>query len=112
MIPSLPINDISQAYSRWLATRHGQARIRLLNFADNCTAITSRYFPTRFRALALFGRRPAERVLRSVLPAAENLHKRRPEQVQQTPQLLDHLAGFRPSLTSGHKAALGLGRAM
>jgi hypothetical protein len=42
MIPSLPVNDISQAYSRWLATRHGQARIRLLNFADNCTTITSR----------------------------------------------------------------------
>jgi len=42
MIPSLPIDDISQAYSRRLAARHGQARIRLLNFADNCTAITSR----------------------------------------------------------------------
>jgi hypothetical protein len=42
MIPSRLINDTSQAYSRWLAIRHGQARIRLLNFADNCTAITSR----------------------------------------------------------------------
>jgi hypothetical protein len=47
MIPSLPIDDISQAYSRWLAPRHGQARIRLLNFADNCTAITSRNLQPR-----------------------------------------------------------------
>src|SRR5271165_3633518 len=30
--------------------------------------------PTRFRALALFGRRPPERVARSSLPASENLH--------------------------------------
>jgi len=33
------------------------------------------YLPTRFRALALFGRRPAQRVVRSSLPASENLHK-------------------------------------
>jgi len=32
------------------------------------------YLSTRFRALSLFGRRPAERVVRSVLPAYENLH--------------------------------------
>src|SRR5260370_9396721 len=31
------------------------------------------YLPTRFRALALFGRRPPERVERSSLPASENL---------------------------------------
>jgi len=36
-----------------------------------------------FRPLALFGRRPPEHVVRSSLPASENLHKRRPEQVQQ-----------------------------
>jgi hypothetical protein len=33
----------------------------------------SLYLPTRFRALALFGRRPPERMVRSSLPAAENL---------------------------------------
>ena len=38
----------------------------------------------RFRALALFGRRPPERVLGSSLPATENLHKTGSEQVQQT----------------------------
>ena len=31
------------------------------------------YLPTRFRALALFGRRPPQRVVRSSLPASENL---------------------------------------
>jgi hypothetical protein len=34
--------------------------------------------------LALFGRRPAERVLRSVLPASENLHITGREQMQHT----------------------------
>jgi hypothetical protein len=33
--------------------------------------------PPRFRALALFGRRPPERVARSSLPASENLHTSR-----------------------------------
>jgi hypothetical protein len=33
--------------------------------------------------LALFGRRPAERVVRSVLPASENLRRTGREQVQQ-----------------------------
>ena len=31
----------------------------------------------RFRALALFGRRPPERVESSVIPASENLHRSR-----------------------------------
>ena len=35
------------------------------------------HLPTRFRALALFGRRPPQRVVRSSLPASENLHKTR-----------------------------------
>ena len=43
----------------------------------------SHCLPTRFRALALFGRRPAERVVRSVLPASENLHISGREQMQQ-----------------------------
>src|SRR6202521_945243 len=33
------------------------------------------YPPPRFRALALFGRRPPERALRSSLPASENPHR-------------------------------------
>jgi len=37
---------------------------------------TEAYFP-RFRALALFGRRPPERLVRSWLPASENLHMSR-----------------------------------
>src|ERR1700730_2827948 len=41
-------------------------------------ALPRHYLLTRFRALALFGRRPAERVVRSVLPASENLHNSRP----------------------------------
>jgi hypothetical protein len=35
---------------------------------------TEAYLP-RFRALALFGRRLPERVVRSSLPASENLHR-------------------------------------
>src|SRR4051812_8102511 len=47
-------------------------------------ALLSRYLLTRFRALALFGRRPGERVVSSRRRAAENLTNSRPEQVQQT----------------------------
>jgi hypothetical protein len=43
---------------------------------------TERTLP-RFRALALFGRRSPERVASSSLPASENLHKSRREQLQQ-----------------------------
>ena len=38
-------------------------------------ALPRNYLLTRFRALAVFGRRPTERGLRSLLPASENLHK-------------------------------------
>jgi hypothetical protein len=42
------------------------------------------HYPSpRFRALALFGRRSAERVVRSSLPASENLTKSGCEQSQQ-----------------------------
>jgi hypothetical protein len=37
-----------------------------------------RYPPTRFRALAVFRRRPPQRVVRSSLPASENLHNSGP----------------------------------
>jgi len=37
-------------------------------------ALPARHLPTRFPALALFGRRSPERVVRSSLPASENLH--------------------------------------
>ena len=51
------------------------------------------YLPPRFRALALFGRRPAERVHGPVMPASENLHKSGCEQSQQGSSLFDHLVG-------------------
>ena len=35
------------------------------------------HHPPRFRALALFGRRPHQRVDSSIMPATENLHKNR-----------------------------------
>jgi hypothetical protein len=54
----------------------------------------SHHLPARFRALALFGRRSAQRVVRSVLPASENLRMSRREQVQQK-NLFDHLVGDR-----------------
>ena len=43
-----------------------------------------------FRALALFERRPPERVVRSLLPASENLHR---AQKRTKPELFDYLIG-------------------
>src|SRR5436190_10323123 len=54
-------------------------------------ALLSRYLLTRFRALALFGRRPGERVVSSRRRAAENLTRSGCEQSQQEPELFDHL---------------------
>ena len=51
------------------------------------------YLPTRFRALALFGRRLPERVVSSSLPASENLHITGREQMQQTAHSFDLLVG-------------------
>ena len=65
---------------------------------------TEAYLP-RFRALALFGRRPAERVVRSSLPASENLHSSRPEQVQ---QMREQSCGY--SITSSARASSEAGR--
>jgi hypothetical protein len=56
MMPSPPIDDrYDTRHSRWLAAGRAQARI----------------------ALALFGRRPQERVDGLVIPASENLHRKR-----------------------------------
>src|SRR5213083_2621785 len=55
-----------------------RAQIPIALLPHQCPAAALVHFlPTRFRALALFGRRPPERVVRSSLPAAENLHRRR-----------------------------------
>src|SRR5947209_390379 len=56
--------------------RRAQIPIALLPHQSPAAALVH-YLPTRFRALALFSRRPSERVVRSSLPAAENLHKTR-----------------------------------
>ena len=53
--------------------RRAQIPIALLPHQSPPAALVH-YLPTRFRALALFGRRPPQRVVRSSLPAAENLH--------------------------------------
>jgi hypothetical protein len=39
------------------------------------------HHPPRFRALALFGRRPHQRVDSSIIPATENLHRKRPSAI-------------------------------
>ena len=51
--------------------RRAQIPIALLPHQSPAAALVH-YLPTRFRALALFGRRSPERVVRSSLPAAEN----------------------------------------
>jgi hypothetical protein len=50
------------------------------------------HFP-RFRALALFGRRSHELVVRTSMPASENLHISGCEQSQRRSRLFDHLIG-------------------
>src|SRR3954447_416305 len=57
-------------------------------------ALLSRYLLTRFRALALFGRRPGERVVSSRRRAAENLTMNGPSALQQTACLLDCLSNL------------------
>jgi hypothetical protein len=44
------------------------------------------HFP-RFRALALFGRRPLQRVDSLVMPASENLHRNGPDDRKRTSSL-------------------------
>jgi hypothetical protein len=52
------------------STRHAPVQSSI---AERAARPTERALP-RFRALALFGRRPAERVVKSSLPTSENLH--------------------------------------
>ena len=40
MISSLPINEHCHTYSCWFTARRNQARIHVLNSANNCTALT------------------------------------------------------------------------
>ena len=52
---------------------------------------TAPHPPPRFRALALFGRRPHQHVDSPVMPATKNLHRNCPEQVQQRSCSSDNL---------------------
>jgi hypothetical protein len=61
----------------------------------------------RFRALALFGHRPPERMVRSSLPAAENLRNWRPEQVQQTVLFNQFVGAQQERLRDGQAERLG-----
>src|SRR5207237_430554 len=66
--PSPPVAPPPRPYRR-------SAQLAIAFFPPRSPAAPpSRYLLTRFRALALFGRRSPERVVRSSLPAAENLH--------------------------------------
>src|SRR5437588_12138663 len=71
--PSITINR------SLLALRADSSTITLrLNPHSDCgTAAAHPHPPPRFRALGLFGRRPPERMVRSSLPASENLHRSR-----------------------------------
>ena len=75
----LPIARDIEADLMWVPlsfSQHGrraQIPIALLPHQSPPAALVH-YLPTRFRALALFGRRLPERVVRSSLPASENLH--------------------------------------
>jgi hypothetical protein len=59
--------------------------------SSNLVACTTGKSAGLFRALALFGRRLPERVVRSSFPASENLHRSGREQMQQIAPLFDHL---------------------
>ena len=56
-------------------TRHSN-HVPRLNLHSVPAALPVPHFP-RFRALALFGRRPPQRVDSLVMPASENLHNKR-----------------------------------
>ena len=45
MIPSLPINEHCHIYSCWLAARHSQARIHMLNSQTAALVITVHNLP-------------------------------------------------------------------
>ena len=71
----------------------------LATAVDNCVSRPRGSLPReRFSPLALFGRRSPERVVRSSLPASENLHRSGSEQVQQRAWLFDYLVGKREQL--------------
>ena len=59
------------------------------------------HHPPRFRALALFGRRPHQRVDSSIIPATENLHTSRLMQSQQIQSLYSITSSARPDRGSG-----------
>src|ERR1700730_9846153 len=71
-------------------------------------ALPRHYLLTRFRALALFGCRPAERVVRSVLPASENLHNSRLLHCSKTSAEL--LRGDQHRAERGHQTLRECGR--
>ena len=67
-------------------------------------ALPAPYLPPRFRALALFGRRPHARVVRPSLPASENLHRSGPGDRKSTSSLTilrRHLCFFIARSASG-----------
>jgi hypothetical protein len=95
----LPIARDIEADLMWVPlsfSQHGrraQIPIALLPHQSPPAALVH-YLPTRFRALALFGRRLPERVVRSSLPASENLHKTGHAPVAKSP-LFNHRVGAR-----------------
>jgi hypothetical protein len=98
----LPIARDIEADLMWVPlsfSQHGrraQIPIALLPHQSPPAALVH-YLPTRFRALALFGRRLPERVVRSSLPASENLHNCRLTHCNircaVAYRLVDHLVG-------------------
>jgi hypothetical protein len=83
IIPTRPHNHlcISQSLTSSASLRSPNPHSRLPHRSP--AGLPAHYLLARFRALALFGRRPPERVAGSSLPAAENLHTTGREQSQQ-----------------------------
>jgi hypothetical protein len=74
--------------------------------SGKCSIIPTEAYLPRFRALALFGRRPPQRVIRSSFPASENVHKAQ----NRTPALPQISPDHSSSVSARSKNASGIVR--
>src|SRR5229473_764738 len=88
---------------RKIITRHSNHVPRLNLHSPAAPPVP--HFP-RFRALALFGRRPPQRVDSLVMPASENLHTSRHRITQPlgTPRVLQATTGLAAGATAAGRA--------
>jgi hypothetical protein len=70
-------------------------------------ALPAQHLPTRFRALELFSRRSPQRVVRSSLPAAENLHTAHSTQHTSRQSALQQIAAYSITWSARPRSVIG-----